>query len=93
MSTLRLVPVIELLRPFTADEAEYCSTLLWRTSWLLNPRMLDQSWVNWAGFVQSVFWKDGRDVSVDDIHILPLIDLNPNDQNTIYSVLLFIDSK
>jgi len=46
-----------------------------------------------AGFVQSVFWKDGRDVSVDDIHILPLIDLNPNDQNTIYSVLLFIDQQ
>ena len=48
--------------------------------------------MNWAVYVQSVFWKDGKDVSVH-IHVLPLIDLNPNDQNTIYSVLFFIDQQ
>ena len=47
-------------------------------------------WLNWSGFMQHVF-TGAYKVDEDDVTILPLIDLNPSDETTLYSCILFIE--
>ena len=60
--------------------------MLWKS---LNPA---SHWLSWSGFMQHVF--TGADkVDENDITILLLIDLNPSDETTLYSCILFIESQ
>ena len=59
--------------------------LLWQTSRSLR----NDPTPNWLGFMQELL-KNETPVQKSTITFLPIIDLNPNDENCIYSTLLFV---
>ena len=48
---------------------------------------------NWSGFMQAVYVPAGSYPHPADIHVLPIIDLNPNNVTCIYSTLCFIENQ
>ena len=59
-------------------------TLLWHYSWCFR-----QSNCNWSGFMRSITQGSGTQRK-DQISFAPIIDLNPSDENCVYSTLLYI---
>ena len=66
-------------------EASY--NLLWQSSCFFSSPANPQP--NWSGFMQEVTSDFSRQRE-DSINFLPIIDLNPSDENCIFSTLLFI---
>ena len=82
---LKMQPIEQLTllsTPSYPPEVNY--TLLWRYSWFFR-----QSNRNWSGFMQNIT-QGSSTQRKDQISFAPIIDLNPSDENCIYSTLLYI---
>ena len=81
-------PILQLQVPYTYPP-EVCSDLLWHfgslSSEAVNPRP------NWSGFMQHVF--STVDCPKSEVLLLPIVDLNPSDDNCLYSTLTYIQSQ
>ncbi|KAK6168833.1 hypothetical protein SNE40_020007 [Patella caerulea] len=92
LSQLKLSPLLEIQIPHIVNSSEFYTTLLWRSSELLRKALQPApNWINWSGYVEAASSKDT--ISVDDIHILPLLDLNPTDESTIFSLICYVDKQ
>ncbi|MES9882369.1 MAG: hypothetical protein ABW185_15970 [Sedimenticola sp.] len=70
----------------------FYSNVLWQSAGLLNRSSTHTP--NWSGFMQHVFGgNNGQTVTKSEVLILPIIDLNPNDDTCIYSTLLYIEKQ
>ena len=83
---LKLKPIHELTS-VNSLPPEISYNQVWQLNWFFgsptNPRP------NWAGFMQDV--TSGFSMQREDsINFLPIIDLNPSDENCIYSTLIFV---
>lgn len=77
-------PRKELLTSCTLPSDGNCD-VLWHTGWLLSK---DLNHPNWSGFMQNV--RTSIIAEKSDVHLLPIIDLNPSNESCIYSTLLYI---
>ena len=61
--------------------------LLWHCGWFMSEEQLRP---HWGGFMQCCTYNTEFSASKSTIDFLPIIDLNPNDINCIYSTLIFV---
>ena len=61
--------------------------LLWHCGWFMSE---EQPRPHWGGFMQCCTYNTEFSASKSTIDFLPIIDLNPNDINCIYSTLIFV---
>ena len=77
---------IEHLAMVQTHPTELSYNSLWQCSWFFQ-----SSCTNWSGFMQSITCNINDGIHRKDrISFLPIIDLNPSDENCIYSTLLFV---
>ena len=84
LTTLNFKPILHLTFPYTLPSSLNID-VVWQTGLFLKPA---QPRCNWSGFMQSV--SSGHHTLPAQIHMLPIIDLNPGDASCIYSTLLFV---
>ncbi|KAK6179512.1 hypothetical protein SNE40_011847 [Patella caerulea] len=85
LSQLKLSPLLQIQISHIVNSSEFYTTLLWRSSELLRKALQPApNWINEAASSKDT-------ISVDDTHILPLLDLNPNDESTIFSLICYVD--
>ena len=61
----------------------------WKTSWYFNSK--SDLKPNWSGYMQNML--EGQYPGKSHVTYLPIIDLNPNDDQCIYSTLKFIEEQ
>jgi len=83
--TYKFKPVLELQFPYALPASINCD-IVYHTGYFSHSSLSPRP--NWSGFMQ--FISVGSHTPPADISMLPIIDLNSNDRNCIYSVLLFI---
>jgi hypothetical protein len=90
LKSYRFVSFRQLLRPHMVEETTFYTNLLWLSShFVRSSGSVSADWLNWSGFATQIF--SGHDeITEDHVSILPLLDLDPNDENTIYSCVSFI---
>ena len=85
LSKIKFDSILQLKSPSIIPSA-ICYNLIWHTGWFFrspeNPRP------NWNGFMQKATCSNN--LKKASISFLPIIDLNPSDENCIYSTLMFI---
>ena len=87
LSKLAFKPLIQLYFP-TTFSSSLGIDILWYSSLLFGT---DDKRPNWNGFMQE--HSSGEHPSDSKILMLPIINLNPSDDNCIYSTLLFIQNQ
>jgi hypothetical protein len=88
LTTFKFKPILELQFPYKLPESFNCDVLYhagYFSHSSLSPRP------NWSGFMQVI--SVGSHPPPANISMLPIIDLNSNDRNCIYSVLVFISKQ
>ena len=90
MSNIKFKPIHELLRPLIVPPSLYYSQLLWRSTSFSTSQNVPEHWINWSGCMQHIFKSSDADSNEDEVVCLPLIDMDPNDENCIYSAIMFI---
>ena len=85
-SMLRLKPIMQLKTPYVLP-TEWNYDFLWHSLRFL--KTSSELLPNWSGFMQDITSETERK-SKASIDFLPIIDMNPTDENCIYSTLLFI---
>jgi len=89
LCNLTLASVQELQRPLVLPAI--CNLdLVWHASYFMTG-LNDVCRPNWSGFMQSTCFGEHDPAAV--VTFLPIIDLNPSDENCIYSTLLFVDQQ
>ena len=76
------------MNPYTLPSDINCD-VLWHTGWLFESR--ESKHPNWSGFMQNISTNTIAEKS--DVHLLPIIDLDPSNESCIYSTLLYIKNK
>ena len=90
LANLNFSPMNELIHPFVIPEDVFYSNVLWKASWVLKDTTTPH-WTNWTGYMETLFKSTRQSSSdIDAIEILPMIDLDPNDETTLYSAIRFI---
>ena len=83
---LNLKPILQLNHPcMLPKKINY--GLLWHAGWFSRP--MENPRHNWSGFMQEITSSFSSEEK-SSITFLPIINLNPSDENCIYSTLLFI---
>jgi len=85
LSTIKLNSIQSLLRPIVLPAIMDFSSL-WHAAGMLNRSGRPRS--NWSGYMQYV--SQGQHSGVANVDMLSIVDLNPSDENCIYSTLLFV---
>ena len=88
LSMVNLKEIRQLQRPHTLP-LDVNLDLLWHSGWIF--RIPYQDRPNWSGFMQHVCVGDHPPLS--EVQLLPILDLNPSDNNCIYSTLIFIEQQ
>jgi hypothetical protein len=92
LSAELLIPVQDLHGgAATVPTAEYFASVLWKSSFTLLKRNDRLEWMNWSGFMQHVHKTDIT--NQDESKLLPIIDLNPNDEDCIFSTLSYVSDQ
>ena len=87
LSKITFTPVIESMKPHIITPAPYYANLLWQSS-----RSLSNSPVtNWSGYMEHFFCD--REAERWNVTILPVLDMNPNEDSSLYSTLLYIQNQ
>ena len=73
------------MNPYTLSPDINCD-VLWHTGWLFESRQ--SKYPNWSGFMQNI--RSDIIAETSEVHLLPIIDLNPSNKSCIYSTLLYI---
>ena len=90
-SLIKFKPLHEYQRPYTIPPAPYYANLLWQSAHIFSKS--HQVTPNYSGFMQHFFRSLNEENMKWNVLILPLIDLNPNDETCVYSVLLYIQDQ
>ena len=78
---------IQELRNLIVLPSELFYNLIWHSRWCLSsPETTQQNWLAYMQDVTSGFSNERKDT----IQFLPIMDLNPSDENCIHSTLLFV---
>ena len=86
LSKFKLKAIRELSSP-KVPTPEINLDLLWQTSWFFKK---SSSNPNWSGFMQAATKPKDERFKKESIDLLPIIDLDPNDETCIYSTLQFV---
>ena len=78
---------IDQLEIVESLSSEVSYNLLWQCNWLFSSSTSPRP--NWSGFMQEIT-RSYSTQRKDSIKFLPIIDLNPSDENCIYSTLMYI---
>jgi len=83
---LKFKPILQLASVHSLPSA-ISYNQIWQFNWFFSSPADPRP--NWAGFMQEV--TSGFSIQREDsINFLPIIDLNPSDENCIYSTLIFV---
>ena len=89
LSNLKFDQILNLkCKNVSALASEINHDLIWHAGWF--SRSLSTHRPNWNGFMQKATSKNSNVVNKASIPFLPIIDLNPSDENCIFSTLNFI---
>jgi len=88
VSTIKLCKIRSLQRPLTMPMIANLNTV-WHAAGMVGPGGQPRS--NWSGFMQSVC--KGEHTGVSAVEMLCILDLNPSDDDCIYSTLVFVASQ
>ncbi|KAK6192248.1 hypothetical protein SNE40_003750 [Patella caerulea] len=89
----KFIPLAHLKLPCLVPPRSYYSNLIWSSSEFFRRSMTpSRDWLNWSGFMTHVF-KGHDNIDEDQVTILPLLDLDPNDESTLYSCLMFVSQE
>jgi hypothetical protein len=90
LSVIQYAPVSTLSMPFVMSQSTNLD-LAWQIGSLF-PNM-EKPRTNWAGYMFDVTVAPGDYPMAADIRMLPIMDANPNDRSTIFSILSFVEKQ
>ena len=87
INSIKLKPIHEMIDAFssTLSNPNHADTL-WTAGWIIKKKDKVFSHANWNGWMKSIHNSEGKEAN--HIEYQPIIDGDPNDQNTIYTALL-----
>ncbi len=91
LSTLKFKPIKEMWLSVVIPQCSYYSKVLWSSAKLVSDKCPgNPNWTNWSGFMRCVYRNKNKQQNVDEVVILPIIDMNPSDESCIFSTLSVI---
>jgi hypothetical protein len=90
LSSIKFKPMSDLKLP-TTQKPSLNLDLVWQTGGFFTDEQHPRP--NWSGFMQDVTVPFGQFAPAADIRMLPIIDVNPNDRNCIYSTLRYVETE
>lgn len=91
LSSVKFKPILECMWPYTTPPVPYYANLMWQSARIFNK--LSRPVPNYSGFMEHYYKSLDEGTMKCNILILPLIDLNPNDETCIYSTLQYINEQ